>query len=53
MIRTARILAAGLLHLLAARIDVYDTYLVELNVEDALLDSDAIVRAINAHARMN
>jgi hypothetical protein len=29
MIRTARILLAGLLHVLAAHIDVHDTYIVE------------------------
>jgi hypothetical protein len=59
MIRTARILLAGLLHILAARIDVHDTYIiVRLDdepdaAEDPLLHSDAIVRAMNAQASMN
>jgi hypothetical protein len=61
MIRTARILLAGLLHVLAAHIDMHDTYIVvrlddepdTLTVENTMLHHDAIVRAIDAQARMN
>jgi hypothetical protein len=59
MIRTARILLAGLLHVLAAHVDVQDTYIiVRLEdepdaAEEALLHSDAIIRAMNAQASMN
>jgi hypothetical protein len=65
MIRTARILLAGILHVLAAHVDVQDTYII-VRLDDEpdpaeeayLLHADAIVRAMNAQtiaaqARMN
>jgi predicted regulator of amino acid metabolism with ACT domain len=67
MIRTARVLLAGLLHILAARVDVHDTYIVDVEQHDdsivtlviedripsGLLNTDAIIQAIDRQARLN
>lgn len=56
MIRTARIILAGLLHVLAAKIDVHETYFVDMDIDelDGYYDAmQARIYELDQHARMN
>jgi hypothetical protein len=59
MIRTARILLAGLLHVLAAHVDVQDTYIIvrlddEPDAWDPYYDqTQARIHELDQQARMN
>jgi hypothetical protein len=56
MIRTARILLAGLLHVLAAKVDARETTIVEMTIQEMDPYYDAMQQRIadlDAQARIN
>jgi hypothetical protein len=53
MIRTARILLAGLLHVIAAKVDARESYIVEVDMDYINHELGRQVAELDAQARMN